>query len=465
MKAYIAAGLFLGDEGKGSIVDWLCGQYAPQVDVIRYCGGPQAAHNICHAQGLHHTFAQFGSGMLNPGVRTHISRRMVIEPGDFIREAEALATKGINDVMNRLTIDGECVIMTPWHTALRRIQEFYWCQTEGRGHGTCGMGVGTAVDYAKDYSDAPRARDLLDQDILAKKLRLCQERLLLEAQPLAKEIGTSAEEIWKNATKPRILDTVLDDWLPYCQEYTAIIKDDGQYFSELEDSGRVAVLESTQGTLLDRRIGFLPYVTNSEVAISAARKLISGYLPTYQSKAIGIIRSYAVRHGEGPLPTAMEKIPQSFHDDFNGPNPWQGQMRFGWLDMVLLKYSINAGGRPDVLALTCIDQVAPLTEILVCTSYSFSPQKGDKEKLQAFHWREMSCGEIEITGIRSENALSKLARSQAAEILFKVKPKTWEKFSNGADLHCYLESELGVPIGILSMGGKNSEKAQIGNYL
>lgn len=466
MKAFIVAGLFLGDEGKGSIVDWLATQYAPQVDVIRYCGGPQAAHNICHADGKHHTFAQFGSGMLNLGVRTHIAQKMVIEPGDFLREAKTLEGKGVADAMERLSIDRDCVIMAPWHTAFRRIQELYWRKVEGRGHGTCGRGVGTAVEYAQDYDDAPRAKDLLDQDLLAKKLSLCQERMILEAEPLANDAGDEAKEILRKASNPNMLDVVLDDWSSYSTKYRASIVDDQSYFQELERSNRTVILESTQGTLLDRRIGFLPYVANSEVAISAARQLLAKHVPGCQSKAIGVVRGYAIRHGDGPLPTQFQKIPQGLCDDFNGPNPWQGEMKFGALDMVLLKYATIAGGKPDMLALTCVDQLQDLEEIPACTSYSFFAQPQEKELLSAFCWHDSFFGSVRISGINTANGLpSEQARAQAAQILFKAKPDTFEKFANSEELHEYLETELQTPIGIISMGSKNSEKAMIGDYL
>lgn len=43
-RIYLVAGLGLGDEGKGTIVDWLTRQ-VPNSTVVRYNGGPQAGHH------------------------------------------------------------------------------------------------------------------------------------------------------------------------------------------------------------------------------------------------------------------------------------------------------------------------------------------------------------------------------------------------------------------------------------
>ena len=63
-RHYIVCGLGFGDEGKGSVVDFLCSPRRPDParTVVRFNGGAQAAHNVLAADGRHHTFAQFGSG-------------------------------------------------------------------------------------------------------------------------------------------------------------------------------------------------------------------------------------------------------------------------------------------------------------------------------------------------------------------------------------------------------------------
>src|SRR5262249_22601594 len=159
-----------GDAGKGTMVDYLVRQrpaQAPAV-VVRYNGGPQAAHNVVTEDGRHHTFAQFGSGSFVPGTQTHLSRCMLLNPLGMVREGEDIHERGATDVWERLSIDEDAVVITPWHVAANQLRE------AGRGagrHGSTGQGVGEArVDAlsipelsirAKDARDAVRLREQL----------------------------------------------------------------------------------------------------------------------------------------------------------------------------------------------------------------------------------------------------------------------------------------------------------------
>ncbi|MFD0822456.1 adenylosuccinate synthetase, partial [Micromonospora zhanjiangensis] len=83
MTHVLVADLGFGDAGKGTIVDWLCARGVdgrPVTAVVRFNGGGQAAHTVVLPDGRTHTFAQFGAGTLRPGVRTHLSRFMVVDP-------------------------------------------------------------------------------------------------------------------------------------------------------------------------------------------------------------------------------------------------------------------------------------------------------------------------------------------------------------------------------------------------
>jgi adenylosuccinate synthase len=120
-KSVVCCGLSFGDEAKGSIVDYLC-RKATNPTVVRFNGGHQAAHNVVLPDGTHHTFSQFGSGTL-AGARTHLSRFMLVEPLAMEREAEHLRQIGVADPYSLLTVDEECVVVTPFHRAANRIRE------------------------------------------------------------------------------------------------------------------------------------------------------------------------------------------------------------------------------------------------------------------------------------------------------------------------------------------------------
>ncbi|TDB72357.1 adenylosuccinate synthetase, partial [Actinomadura sp. KC216] len=162
MEHVIVVDLGFGDAGKGTVVDHLCstrpaflGGRPPRppgergvATVVRFNGGAQAAHNVVLDDGRHHTFAQFGSGTFTPGVRTHLSRFMLVDPLALAAEADHLRALGVADALDRLTADRDALLTTPYHRAANRARE------TARGaarHGSCGMGIGETVAYAQAH--------------------------------------------------------------------------------------------------------------------------------------------------------------------------------------------------------------------------------------------------------------------------------------------------------------------------
>jgi adenylosuccinate synthase len=124
-QAVIVTDLGYGDAGKETMVDYLVRQ-GPEDEsavVVRYNGGPQAAHNVVTADGRRHTFAQFGSGSFVPGAQTHLSRFMLINPLNMEPEAEHLQRLGVTDVWERLSVDEDAIVITPWQVAANQLRE------------------------------------------------------------------------------------------------------------------------------------------------------------------------------------------------------------------------------------------------------------------------------------------------------------------------------------------------------
>ena len=88
-KAYIVTGLGFGDEGKGTIVDYLTKEKDASL-IVKFNGGPQAAHNVHTIDGKHHTFSQFGSGSFHPGVKTYLSKYVSVDPLAMLEEGKVL---------------------------------------------------------------------------------------------------------------------------------------------------------------------------------------------------------------------------------------------------------------------------------------------------------------------------------------------------------------------------------------
>ncbi len=347
MKAIVTVGLGFGDEGKGATVDFLTRQYHAEV-VVRYSGGSQAGHNVELPDGSRHTFSQFGAGTL-AGAKTYLGPRMIISPGTMPPEAEHLKSLGVADPMNSLAAHPECLVSTIYHMLLNRLREV------ARGsdrHGSCGLGIGETRHYWLRYGrDAVFASDLWDQSLLKTKLTLLRDRFLQEMQSLP------------------ILDESLSETLyetcpPF--EADALQKDsEGMQLSPRIPDAKTIIFEGAQGVLLDEWKGFPPYTTWSTVTTDHALELVEEH-GIEDVTVLGLTRAYATRHGAGPFPTFDADFSSRIEDLGNPVNAWQGTIRSGPLDLVLLRYAVTSCP-VDGLVVSNFDQVPDA--IPLCMKY------------------------------------------------------------------------------------------------
>jgi adenylosuccinate synthase len=370
----IVVDLGYGDAGKGSIVDWLCsrpgrGSVAPARPrvVVRFNGGAQAAHNVLTPDGRHHTFAQFGSGTFTPDVRTHLSRFVLVDPLALAAEAAHLASVGVDDALDRLTVDRDALITTPYHRLANQARE------RARGaarHGSCGMGVGETASYALEHpDDAPRVGDCAEPRRLTRKLTLLRDWLLAEFGTGAAGSGTGTAAIGAGATAGSGVPPVahVSTALGAFAERVRVVG--SEYLNRLLHAGP-AVFEGAQGVLLDEWHGFHPYTTWSTTTFANAETLLAEAGRT--GERLGVIRCYMTRHGPGPLVT--EDTTLELPDSHNGWGPWQGSFRVGHLDAVALRYAIEVAGGVDGIALTHLD-VAGQHPLRICDGYVIDGQR------------------------------------------------------------------------------------------
>lgn len=341
----IVVDLGYGDAGKGTVVDWLCAT-RPVRTVVRFNGGAQAAHNVVLRDGRHHTFAQFGAGTFHPGVRTHLSRHVVVDPLALAVEADHLATVGVPDAFDRLTVDGEALLATPYHRAANRAREL------ARGadrHGSCGLGVGEAVAYGLAHPDqAPRVADCRDPELLRRRLTALRDRLSAELGPLdAPPVADCLPAYLAFAERVEIVDR---SWLA----------------GELRAG--TCVFEGAQGVLLDEWHGFHPYTTWSTTTTANAEGLLAEAGLAGSATRLGVLRTVTPRHGPGPLVTEDPTL--GLAEPHNATNPWQGRFRFGHFDAVAHGYALAATGGVDGLALTHLDLVDQGLDLRICRRYT-----------------------------------------------------------------------------------------------
>nr|WP_106398696.1 adenylosuccinate synthetase [Actinocorallia populi] len=327
--------LGFGDSGKGTVVDRLCAQGSART-VVRFNGGAQAAHNVVTTDGRHHTFAQFGSGTFTPGVRTHLSRFMLVDPLALAAEAAHLRSLGVPDALDRLTVDASALLTTPYHRAVNRAREL--ARGDGR-HGSCGMGIGETASYALEHPEAPRAGDCHSPARLRRLLRQVRDWALslfptLDVPP----VDDCAEAFLAFGSAVQI---VREDFL------RGLLRD------------APAVFEGAQGVLLDEWHGFHPYTTWSTTTFANAVELLEGS----DALRLGVVRKYLTRHGPGPFVTEDSGL--DLPEPHNAHGTWQGSFRVGHFDAVAIRYALEAAGGVDGLAVTHLD--AP--PVRMCGSY------------------------------------------------------------------------------------------------
>ncbi|HEU0051350.1 MAG TPA: adenylosuccinate synthetase [Patescibacteria group bacterium] len=460
-RQYIVFGLGFGDEGKGTTTDTLV-RHAGAHTVVRYNGGPQAGHNVISPQGIWHCFAQFGSGTLT-GANTYLTFYMPAELETLLAEANVLATKGVPEPLKQLTIDARCLVITPGHKLVGQLREI---QRGEHRFGSCGMGVGETIQDAERGLDIT-VQDLLDPVFGPRKLHDVLLTKQHEAENLLKTDASADAHERMRYFRPRLQSEALyTEYSRILQLLDGHLDFDGTCLQQTISRGP-CVWEGAQGALLDRDNGFAPYVTKSRATWHNAQDLLTSSSSTVK---IGVLRTFAHRHGCGPFVTENNRLLNALHDPRNPENRWQGSFRVGELDLVALRYGLHLNGGADWLSLSHFDQLSSFDEIRVCTSYLYNGCEDDLG--DRFQWERRPNGQFVITGILS--ARSDPPRPSVADILFHCNPCHWQNFfvwssriTSGHRLPGrartflrWLESAdgLNTPVGIISFGPRTDQK-------
>ena len=433
MHATILVDLGFGDAGKGLLTDALVRQKNAGL-VIRYNGGAQAGHNVHTPDGRAHTFAQFGSGSFVPGVKTWLSKYVVVHPSALLMEGDMLVASGESDVFSRLKIDPQAVMITPYHQAANRILEL---SRGERRHGSCGVGIGQAVrDSLAFPKECVRAGDLAHADTLRDKLKAIRARKIDEIHYLLSLHLVNPEEFedWAVFSEERIQE----DWLKSIARLNSLgvvgCEEDLQnWLASTEE----VIFEGAQGVLLDGDHGFHPHTTWSDCSMRNAQQLIAQWMPQAGVTSIGVTRAYMVRHGPGPLPTVTSELFAAVTED-NRSNAWQGGVRYGWFDPILLNYALAVNGPVDELAVTHLDVLERIPEWKYCTSYDLIDPSAVEKKTRF---------DLSLNG-----RLSFPQREVITKTLLKVKPQLASLAPKRGLVLSKIGELLGVQVGIQADG-------------
>lgn len=337
MRATAVIGACFGDEGKGLITDMLA-QARPDAVVVRFNGGAQAGHTVQRPDGTRHVFHHFGSGTL-AGRRTYLSRYFISNPILWAREWAEL------DRPEPLYVDQDSPVTTPYDMTFN--QELERKRGDVR-HGSCGVGIDETMQ--RGLAAVPlTVRDLANRDALIEKLHMVRgwARMRRETHDLP------AGEFLKD-------DEVIRRFADVCRNYHAnnVACDKGVL------DGKDIVFEGAQGLLLDQDNDFFPHVTHSKTGLVNVVNLCPR---THDLDVVYVTRAYMTRHGAGPFPSEDQNM--TFPDATNVHHDFQGHLRFGALDLDLIKdtvtddmASVGWVVQEASFAVTCFDQVPDLIQ-------------------------------------------------------------------------------------------------------
>ncbi len=343
----VVVGAQWGDEGKAKITDLL----AIDADIIiRYQGGCNAGHTVV-ANNKTFKFHLIPSGILYKNKTCIISAGTVIYPEALKKEIAGLLAENIN--LDGLKIHPLASITMPWHIDIDGISEDKTAKTK---IGTTKKGIGpTYSDKIGRYGI--KVEDLYDKEALNSKL----DNILPLKNKILKEVY-GLKEYSKN------------DILNLCNEYAEIFRPyvfwnwQEALTTALQDNKKI-LFEGAQGVMLDIDWGTYPFVTSSN-PIAGGAATGSGLGINAIKEAVGIMKAYVTRVGEGPFISELEndigKKIQTIGAEF-GVTTGRPR-RCGWFDAVIAKYAVLVSGLTSI-ALTKADVFDTFDEIKICIAY------------------------------------------------------------------------------------------------
>lgn len=410
MKVDVLLGLQWGDEGKGKVVDVL----TPRYDVVaRFQGGPNAGHTL-EFEGKKYVLRSIPSGIFQHGQVNIIGNGVVLDPVLFREEAQDLEKSGV-DIKKILKISKKAHLILPTHRLLDAANE----KLKGDAKiGTTGKGIGpTYTD--KISRNGLRVGDILDnfdsKYAQAKSRHIALLKALGENPDIAE-----AEARWFEA-------------LEYLKQYELIDSEHvvNRYLAE----GKSVLCEGAQGSLLDVDFGSYPFVTSSNTICAGACTGL-GVAPRNIGEVYGIFKAYCTRVGSGPFPTELfdetgAKIRAIGHE--YGAVTGR-ERRCGWIDLVALRYTIMLNGVTQLIMMKS-DVLDNFDTVKACVAYKvngietrdfpFSIDEGVEPV-----YTELPGWKCDMTTMKSESE-------------FPAEFNDYVKF---------IESELGVPVTIVSVG-------------
>lgn len=345
-RARIVIGANYGDEGKGTVVATLT-KHSDNVLNILTNGGAQRGHSIVTEDGSI-TFQHFGSGTYH-GADNYYSKYFILNPIQFVREYNSLIIKPKN-----IFRDYSCRWSTPYDVMANIISE-----QQKKRHASCCMGIWNTIKRTKELGWVSFDW-FVGAELPAKLFHL---RKVKEYYEKNMEIPSDWKDTWNG---PGIVDHFLED----CEfmhkhtllcGYSSVIGLDErlkQYDNFICENGQGLLLCDTGKDTFDTT----PSNTGIEYSLEILRKL-----QVDEITADYVTRPYLTRHGDGNISQEASRNNISSYvaeDRTNHRNDYQGEFRYGLLDISALKDRVtkDAGNVKLELHVTHCDEMDRVAE-------------------------------------------------------------------------------------------------------
>lgn len=409
-------GVQWGDEGKGKLVDILAEEHDY---VVRYCGGANAGHTVV-VDDKKFAFNLLPSGILHPEKKCVLGNGMVIDPVTLLIEIDALPKEHA-----QIYVSDRAHVVLPKHiiadAELEKTQKI----------GTTKKGIGPA------YEDKSSRQGL----------RFCGKNWAAHFNidawnELGKYATTEREKALWEKKKPYFNTDILERVKPFVRDARVILQ-------QALKAQQPILFEGAQATLLDVDHGTYPYVTSSNTSIGGVYSG-TGIRPR-ALKVIGVAKAYSTRVGEGPFPTEqMNNVGKHLQEKGVEIGTTTGRKRrCGFFDAVVAKYSAEINGC-DEIALTKLDVLSGLDELLVC-DYYFNTLKDEITSTMSASIEELRYCEphyVLLKGWKED-----ISNARTTEDL----PKEAQNYVST------IEQLLGVPITFVGVGSDRKQIIRRGN--
>ena len=411
----VVLGGFLGDEGKGKVIEFL----SKDADIIVRCtGGTNTGHNV-KLNDKNYNFRMIPTAIFNPNITVVIANGVVVNPKVLVNEIRILKENGIS--VDNLKISEKSHIILPYHIELDKLLE------ENRGNDKIGT---TLCGNGPAYCDKYERSGIRFQDFISPKFG-----------KLLKRNVTAKNKILEIYGKEQIdVDSLYEEYSKYAEELSAYVCDTVNFLQESCKNGKKIICEGSQAALLDIDFGNYPYVTSSSSTIGG---ILNGTGLNHRqiNEVYGVIKAYSSRDGEGPF---LTEIDDEIGDRIRELGHELGAItkrsrRCGWLDLNALKYAVQINGI-TALAINHLDVIGKLDKVKLCVAYQYDGKITTKYSSNPTYLAKCTPVYEEFDG-KFDDVLEADAREDLCENAQKYLDR--------------IEEVVGVPIKFIGIGSEN----------